>query len=424
MSDRYNVNYQEKSLLDLAYKGLYLMQAMGQFSKTNALRDDLSTRMNTLAGKLSFENPSEVNEGIMNSISSLAMDEDGNFRDKTVIKPFYEGISNYYDGISSLTNRRDKFDEGFFKANDLVLEAASKGKTGYYDSEAASKSLNEVQGNFLKNARLYDRRSAMDMQKRLKESQEIVNVLNHMQKIDMDKELAGVQADLKKYGGSVKIDGVNLNNIFQEAEANVSLGRYTDAAKSLSKLQLRDKMVDKRIKDAVGQAGLSDSMLQTSLASLKGLDDKELVGLYTDNVKVKDAFVGTSDMNQFANVGKWKQVFDQKDKILRKYLREQPDKDLREYSKLPASELYNADTIADIEEQTTGGGYLDFDRRSYGDDSSNVSEVIKNYMNYMIGLNSQISDLFGTENNLLGTTNPLGQMSFLNDKRLNLTLPD
>ena len=424
MSDRYNVNYQEKSLLDLAYKGLYLMQAMGQFSKTNALRDDLSTRMNTLAGKLSFDNPTEVNEGIMNSISAIAMDEEGNFRDNTVVKPFYEGISNYYDGISTLTERRDEFDEGFFKANDLIFKSASKGKAGYYDTEAASQALNEVSTQFIKNAKLYDRQSAMAMQKKLNESKEIIDVLSHMQKIDMDDEMAGVQSDLSQYGGDIKINGKDLSSIFKTAEANVSLGNYAKAREVLGDLKVRDKMIDDRIRDEVGKAGRRDASLQSSLSVLSGLKDSpELQFLYKDNVKLKDAFVGTSNMKQFANPNKWKQVFNQKDRILREYLKQHPDKGVKEYAVLPHDSLYSQDTINDIMEQTTGGSRFNFDVKEYGSDSQNVSQVIRNYMEYMIGLNSQISDIFGIKNSVFGETNSRGNQSFLNDPKLNLSLP-
>jgi len=422
MSDRYNVNYQERSLLDLAYKGLYLMQAMGQFSKTNALRDDLSTRMNTLAGKLSFDNPTEVNEGIMNSISAIAMDEEGNFRDNTVVKPFYEGISNYYDGISTLTERRDEFDEGFFKANDLIFKSASKGKAGYYDTEAASQALNEVSTQFIKNAKLYDRQSAMAMQKKLNESKEIIDVLSHMQKIDMDDEMAGVQADLSQYGGDIKIDGRDLSSIFKTAEANVSLGDYAKAREVLGDLKVRDKMIDDRVRNEVGEANLRDATLQSSLSTLQGMSDSpELQALYKDNVKIKDAFVGTSNMKQFANPNKWKQVFNQKDQILRNYLKEHPDKGIKKYALFSHSDLYSQDVINDIMEQTTGKSSAIWDVKEYGSKSVNVSQVIKNYMEYMIGLNSQISNIFGNKHSVFGAST--GNQSFLNDPRMNLSLP-
>jgi hypothetical protein len=152
---KYDARIQETSLLNLAYKGLYLMQAMGQFSKDNAFRDDITSRISGLAKGINFQNPSDVNQGLMDGISQLAMDAEGNFVDDEVVKPYYLATKTYFDAIQPITLRKEGFDTNFFKANDLVLESQSKAGEGFYDSEVAMKALKQIEDGFIKNANLF-----------------------------------------------------------------------------------------------------------------------------------------------------------------------------------------------------------------------------------------------------------------------------
>ena len=44
-------------------------------------------RMNTLLGKLNFENPSDVNEALMGAIDEMAFDDEGEHKDDMIATP-------------------------------------------------------------------------------------------------------------------------------------------------------------------------------------------------------------------------------------------------------------------------------------------------------------------------------------------------
>tara|TARA_R100000808_G_C2152929_1_gene162719 strand:+ start:1892 stop:3157 length:1266 start_codon:yes stop_codon:yes gene_type:complete len=417
MASRYDLQYTERSLLDIAYKGLYLMQAMGQFSKANAFRDDISVRMNTLLGKLNFENPSDVNEALMGAIDEMAFNDEGEYVDNQVIAPFHKAAEAYYGGIKAVTDKKEAFDEDFFNAMDKVYLAQKKGGEGYYDSSAAIETLNSIQNQFIKNARFYSTQDALAMQKEFTSAKEVMSVLSYMEAYDLDKEMAGVQLDLKNMpGADTKVSGLTFKEIFETAQANVELGNFAEAKKYLGKLEVRDKLNKKLSKEMAENLKTYQASLGDDLSPLNALakTDENVARFVANNSKFTEHFEGNQD---YLNKKVWKNLFNQKYKGLQEFVKGVDDSNLQEISEMQPHEFLSEDVVSQIKSGIIGGKFSDWKEYSK-EDSKSVADAVQSYVNYLRAINSQYLNVFGEE--LFKDSNPNVQDSFLSDLQFNV----
>lgn len=393
-SGRYDIDIQETSLLNLAYKGFYLLQAMGQFSKDNALRDDLSVRMNTLANKLDFDNPSELNEGVMNGIKALAMDKEGNYRDEVIIKPFYEAISGYFEsGIKPITERKENMEKSFMEASDKIYSLQKLAQTGFYaDDNQAIKSLDDTQKKFMKNANLFSIQQRKFLGEELNDLKDVADIVTFMDKHDMDKALKGVQADMTAKGAAVPFRGQTLQDWFNTVGTHLEVGDFTGAKKLLTDMKVRDKLLAAETMARVTNIKSHEAILSGALTPIKNnallKEHPPLSAFVSTHTNISKTFQGTKP-ETFMNQKPWTDMFNNRMEALRVYANTLGYKgDVKDL-------VGNPEELENLKEEITGGGYLDANLAEYGDDSQNVAKALQSYVDYLKRINEEYEQMFG-----------------------------
>jgi hypothetical protein len=389
VAGKYDVGIQETSLLNLAYKGLYLMQAMGQFSKDNAFRDDISTRMAYLGNKLDLENPSEVNQGIMDSLGVLAMNKDGEFVDDLIIKPYYEATKTYFDAIQPITKRKEKFSEDFFLTQDKLLAAKERATQGFYEGSEASEALTKTERGFMKNVNAIGINQRAIYNESLQTSRDQLNVINFLEKSDMDKDLKGVQLNAQSLGEDYNFEGKSLQDIFDKAAFLVESQNYEAANEVLGDIAYRDKKRNESIKNQISEIKPYEaSLIQVQETILKGnpdmLNNKMIKNLLTHNVKLSETYMGDESMKNPESI---KKLYEDKLSALGSVLEDVGTDDIT------VDDLLNNPTkLQEFLKDIRGGSITNWQHTNDGDGLANV---VQKTIEYMKQLNKSSNTLFG-----------------------------
>ena len=403
-SGKYDIDIQETSLLNLAYKGFYLLQAMGQFTKDNALRDDLSVRMNTLANKLDFDNPIDVNEGIMDGLKALALNDDGEYRDNLVIKPFYEAISGYYErGIKPVSEKKEQVSNEFIKAVDSIYALEKQAKSGFYSDNDAVKSLDNVHKMLNKNANLFNIQQRKFLNEELSDLKDVADVVTFLGKHDLDKESKGVQGDMKAKGAAVPFQGQTLQDWLNNVAGYVEAGDFEQAKKAIGDIKIRDKLLAAETTARISNIKASESILTGALEPISSSkllkDHEELSSFVSSHQNISKSFHG-SKPEVFQNQKPWQTMFNQRVESLRQFANQLGyDGDVK-------SLIADPDELEKLKIEITGGGWMDLNVKEYGKESTNVARGVQAYVDYLRRINEEYEKMFGSP--LLQVKNAVG----------------
>ena len=381
----YAIDATSTGWLNAVYKGLYLLNAMGQFSKDEQIRDDLSVRMSQLSNKLSVKNPSDINVEILKSIDTLA----GAWDDPLVLNKYNEALQTTGNAIVTASKRREETVDDFFDAKDQILLKQERAKAGYYESGEAIKALNEVEKSMLKNAGLLDVSTRAYFKQQLSEVKSSLNVMQLLESMDIDKKMANVQLDPNMFP-NLPMAGESLQDVVSVAEMYVEGGQWDQAMESITKFQKENKLL---FKEALGKnfdllKGSSNSAFnQWKNVPNKLVQSEEgLKALRGGMSSVNSQFL-TLDAGRMANPVVWKRQYEDVAKGIITFLKDVDN----DYADIRISDLSDQ-KMEEIMVDITGVGIA---TKDYGESSDAVAEAFRKQVRYLRDLNKMYSDVFG-----------------------------
>jgi len=371
--------------LNAVYKGLYLLNSMGQFSKDEQIRDDLSVRMSQLSNKLSVKLPSDINRKILSSIDSLA----GAWDDPLVLNPYNEALQTTGEAIISASERREETVDDFFLAKDQILKKQERAKAGYYESGEAIKALSKVEQSMLKNAGLLDVSTRAYFKEQLSEVKSSLNIMSLLESMDIDKKMEGVQLDPNMFP-NLPMAGESLQDVVSVAEMYVEGGQWDQAMESITKFQKENKLL---FKQSLGKnfdllKGSSNSAFNQWKNVPESLIKSEegLKALRGGMSSVNQQFL-TLDPGRMSNPVVWKRQYEDIAKGIITFLKDVDN----DYEDIRISDL-SGQKMEEIVADITGVRWATQD---YGESSDAVAEAFRKQVRYLQDLNKMYSDVFG-----------------------------
>ena len=354
--------------LNAVYKGLYLLNAMGQFSKDEQIRDDISVRMAQLSNKLSVKLPSDINSEILKSIDTLSSAYD----DPLVLNKYNEALQTTGNAIVKASERREETVDDFFVAKDQILLKQERAKAGFYETGEAIKALNEVEKSMLKNAGLLDVSTRAYFKQQLSEVKSSLDIMKLLESMDVDKKMANVQLDPNMFP-NLPMAGASLQDVVSIAEMYVEGGQWDQAMESITKFQKENKLL---FKEALGKnfdllKGSSNSALnQWKNIPNKLVQNEEGLKALRGGMSTVNAQFLTLDAGRMANPVVWKRQYEDVAKGIITFLKDVDN----DYADIRISDLSDQ-KMEEIMIDITGGVF--FSNKDYGERSDAVADAFR-----------------------------------------------
>lgn len=419
-TSQYNLDIQRMSSLDAVYKALYLLNAMGQWSKDEQIRDDLSVRMAQMANKFSIKNPSEVNKTYLEAIQGLA----GDYDDPLVITPFAKSLGKIGGAIVKASEKREKTVDEFHVAKDKILDLQNFAARGYYNTTPGSEALDTVMRKVNKNANLFDTGTRLLISDEYKELQQSINAMKLMESLDLldkankegDREMKvdpetgkviskqerGIQVDPNLLP-NVPMGDKSLRSAIDIAEVHIAGGRWPEAMEAIENFEKENRMLFSK------ELGKEFDLLKASMGSVEqttkqfssGLkDEKAIKTLMSGITNVHNNFI-SMDAGRMANPGVWARQYDDLTTALIGF----------------ASQIYGPaekwnhnmlteENIKKLQRDITGEGafaegsgeweFFGLNLRAFGDESDLTSDAVYKVWRYLEDLDMRYNKLFGS----------------------------
>ena len=145
-----------------------------------------------------------------------------------------------------------------------------------------------------KNANLFNIQLRKFLNEELSDLKDVADVVTFLGKHDLDKEIKGVQVDMKAKGAAVPFQGQTLQDWLNNVAGYVEAGDFEQAKKAIGDIKIRDKLLAAETTARISNIKASESILTGALEPISSSkllkDHEELSSFVSSHQNISKSF--------------------------------------------------------------------------------------------------------------------------------------